>query len=236
MRVPDWWQAVEVEIDHQLAGFTDKLREKLRDPPSSIINKKNPFLLRVRSANDLDTLAKMVINAYISSSEETRFGSILEAIALAVCAAAKGGFKSSAQGIDMEYDEDHIRYLIQVKSGPNWGNSSQQKKLVDDFNKAKQRLHTIGLNVQCIQGSCYGSSCQKDKGSHLVLVGGLFWQKISGGYDIHHAIHHKLGEYAENGLNHEKELAKHRLIQFLIDEGVAPQGNLNWQNLFDLLF
>ena len=28
-------------------------------------------------------------------------------------------------GIDLEFDKDGVRYIVTIKSGPNWGNSSQ---------------------------------------------------------------------------------------------------------------
>ena len=69
----------------------------------------------------------MVIGAYLSSSEETIFGGVLEKIAILICKHAKGGRKSSAEGIDLEYESNGERTIMQIKSGTNWGNSSQHK-------------------------------------------------------------------------------------------------------------
>lgn len=45
--------------------------------------------------------------------------------------------KSAAEGVDLEFNKDGKKYLVSIKSGPNWGNSSQIKKMIDNFNKAK---------------------------------------------------------------------------------------------------
>lgn len=42
----------------------------------------------------------MVIDAYLSSSEETIFGNILEDIAIIICSKAKQGYKSGIANID----------------------------------------------------------------------------------------------------------------------------------------
>ena len=137
MTNPQWWPSVELEIDRILEGFTDKLKDKLHVQAIEILGRKNPFLFRVRSGDDAKELSKMVIDAYLSSSEETMFGNILEEIAISVCANAKGGSKSSAEGIDLEYDKGAERTLIQVKSGPNWGNSRQTCRAISArFGKA----------------------------------------------------------------------------------------------------
>ena len=125
---PDWWADVENEIDSLMSGFTQKLRQKLDTDPAKIISRKNPFLFRVRSHDDPNELASMMIDAFLSSSEETMFGNILEDIAICVCSKAKGGRKSSTEGIDIEYDEHGRRTIIQVKSGPHWANSSQMHR------------------------------------------------------------------------------------------------------------
>ena len=77
MTTPPWWKNVKPEINLLMEGFTDKLRKKLRIPASKIVERKNPFLFRVRSGDDLGELTRMVVDAYLSSSEETMFGHIL---------------------------------------------------------------------------------------------------------------------------------------------------------------
>jgi len=219
-----------------MEGFTDKLRDKLHVQAIEILGRKNPFLFRVRSGDDAKELSKMVIDAYLSSSEETMFGNILEEIAISVCANAKGGSKSSAEGIDLEYDKGAERTLIQVKSGPNWGNSSQRKKLVDNFNSARRRLGASGLSVRCIEGICYGSRQEKHYGTHTALTGAAFWEDISDWNGTHLAIGGRLGMHAGNGLNEPKDLARDKMVDFLRQHGAAKENKVNWKGMFDLLF
>ena len=77
------------------------------------------------------------MEAHLSSQEETIFGGFLEELAIFICAQVYGGQKSSAEGIDLEFIKDGIRYIVSIKSGPNWGNSNQVARLKDNSQKLK---------------------------------------------------------------------------------------------------
>jgi hypothetical protein len=74
----------------------------------------------------------------LSSSEEGIFGDWLEGLAIFINEKVYNGWKSGIPGIDLEFDYDDRRYIVTIKSGPNWGNSSQIKRLKDDFRTAKR--------------------------------------------------------------------------------------------------
>jgi len=186
---PDWWDKAEPGIHAAISDFSEWMQNKVATIRPYQLIVKNPYLFRARSPESADQLAARLIEAFLSSSEETRFGDILEETAIAICRAAKGGWKSSADGIDLEYDENGIRTIMQIKSGTNWGNSSQRKKLVADFQSATRTLRQgSGIQVRCVEGICYGPSGIKDYGSHIRLVGNDFWQGISGWPDTGRAV------------------------------------------------
>ena len=57
---PAWWNVATVEIDEIMFGFSDALKIKLMefgDNPMSLLSKKNPFLLRIRSTENVNTFA-----------------------------------------------------------------------------------------------------------------------------------------------------------------------------------
>jgi hypothetical protein len=76
-------------------------------------------------------LVKQILDAYLSSQEETVFGDFLESLAIYVCSETYGGRKSATEGIDLDFEREGKRYIVSIKSGPNWGNSSQIKKMLD---------------------------------------------------------------------------------------------------------
>ncbi len=132
--------------------------------------------------NTAQDFVKTILDARLSSQEETIFDGFLEGLAIFICSKVYGGQKSSAEGIDLEFEKDGRRYIVSIKSGPNWGNSSQVKKLRDNFRQAKRILGTnrLSTNVVAVNGCCYGKDGTPDKGDYLKLCGQQFWKFISG--------------------------------------------------------
>lgn len=104
---------------------------------------KNPYLFRAKNMTKASELVEETMAAFLSSSEEKDFGDFLEGLAIFVASKTLGGHKSASPGIDLEIVRDGVHYVISIKSGANWGNSSQQAKLADDFNKALIRPNRL---------------------------------------------------------------------------------------------
>lgn len=234
---PTWWDEAEKEADKAIEGFTEKLRGKLAESPEKILRRKNPFLLRVRDAIPAEALATMVMDAYASSSEETMFGHVLESIAIAICERAKGGRKSVGLDMDLEYEEGQTRVIVQIKSGPNWGNASQHKALKRAFKKAKEKLREGKRKpeVRCVEGICYGPSAMQDKDTYQRIVGRCFWEEISNWEGTASGVMGLLGKHASNGLSEVRAEAHKRMVGFLSDSGVAVDDRVQWDKLLDLV-
>jgi len=102
-----------------------------------IIKKKNPYLFKAKNITVASDFIKTILDAFLSSSEEKLFGDFLEELAIFISTKTCDGKKSSATGIDLEFDNKNIHYLVSIKSGPNWGNNSQQRKQEEDRNASK---------------------------------------------------------------------------------------------------
>ena len=165
----------------------------------NVVKQKNPYLFKAKNINTASEFVKTILEARLSSQEETIFGGFLEGLAIFICAKVYGGQKSSAEGIDLEFEKDTIRYIVSIKSGPNWGNSSQVSKLKDNFRKAKRilRTNTSSANVVAINGCCYGKNQKSDKGDYLKLCGQKFWEFISGDTNLYTDIIEPLGHQAK---------------------------------------
>ena len=236
MSQPDWWERAEPDIHEAISDFAEWMQNKVATIKPYQLIVKNPYLFRARAPETANQLAARLIDAFLSSSEETHFGDILEATAIAICREAKGGWKSSADGIDLEYDENSTRTIMQIKSGVKWGNSSQRKKLVSDFQSAVRTLRQGSrMEVRCIEGICYGPSGPKDYGSHIRLVGNAFWQDISGWADTGRAVLHVVESHAANGLAGVIAMARASVVDYLQRSGVTTHGDINWDRLYDLI-
>ncbi len=183
---------IEVEIENYHKKILERLL-KLKLP--DILKRKNPYLFRIKSFNSSEELIKSILDAHLSSQEEAIFGGVLEELAIYICNKVYNGIKSSAEGIDLEFEKDGIRYIVSVKSGPNWGNSSQISKMKDHFKKAKRILGTNAKkqNVVAVNGCCYGKDNSPDKGDFLKLCGQEFWSLISGEDELYIDVIEPLG-------------------------------------------
>ncbi len=233
MNNPEWWCQAEAEISLHVADFADKIKGKLDNlNPKDLVTRKNPYLFCLRAINDEESFSTAILEAYLSSSEETMFGTLAEQCAVVICRFGKGGMKSTAEGIDIEYVEGRIRTIIQVKSGRYWGNSSQRKKMEDYFTRAK-RIVTQGavIPIKCIEGVCYGHAGTINKGNYYTYVGSDFWKEISGWEDTYLAILCIFSTHAQNGLTEAKTAARAVIRSFLRENRISLDNQINWANL-----
>ena len=125
---------------------------------SKVLKRKNPYLFKAKYILTAEEIVRGLVDAHISSNEETIFGDWLEGLAIFINNKVYGGWKSGIKGIDLEFDKDGNRYIVNIKSGPNWGNSSQISKMAADFKIAKRTLRTSNSNVSIVrEGSGFHS-------------------------------------------------------------------------------
>ena len=166
---------------------------------SQVLKRKNPYLFKAKYVLTADQIIRGLVDAHISSNEETIFGDWLEGLAIFINYKVYGGRKSGIAGIDLEFDSDGKRNLVTIKSGPNWGNSSQIKKMIADLKTAKKTLRTSNsqLSIVAVNGCCYGRDNKPDKGDYLKYCGQRFWEFISGNTDLFTEIIEPLGHKAK---------------------------------------
>lgn len=148
------------------------------------------------------------------------------------------GHKSAAVGIDLEFDRDGIHYLAAIKTGPNWGNSSQVARMRDNFATAKRVLNTNRRagNVVAVNGCCYGRDNNPDKGDYLKYCGQRFWEFVSGDPELFVAIIEPLGHQAREK-NEAFEQGYARVINLFSADFMrdfAPTGTIDWSKLVRL--
>ncbi len=146
-------------IEANVPAFHQRRLESLGDLKlKNVLKRKNPYLFKAKNVNTASELVKGILDAHLSSQEETIFGAFLENVAVHACGLAYDGVKSGIEGIDLEFSRNSERYIVSIKSGPNWGNSSQIKKMRDNFRKAGIVLRQNGTirNIVAVNGCCYG--------------------------------------------------------------------------------
>jgi hypothetical protein len=213
-----------------------RLENLLQLELKKILSRKNPYLFRAKNQNTASDLVKTILDAHLSSQEESIFGGFLEKLAVFICSSVYGGKKSSAEGIDLEFEKNGVSYLVSIKSGPNWGNSRQIARMRDDFKRAKRikGANLKGAKLVAVNGCCYGKDENPDKGDYLKLCGQRFWEFISGDEKLYIDIIEPLGYRAkEKNENFATEYAK-LINKFTLEfsrEYCAPDGAIMWDKL-----
>lgn len=191
---------VSLYVEENIGIFHKKRIQSLdRLKLSQVLKRKNPYLFKAKNVLTAEQIIKGLVDAHISSKEETIFGDWLEGLAIFINDKVYSGRKSGITGIDLEFDNNSIRNIVTIKSGPNWGNSSQIAKMVTDFKTAKKTLRTSNsqLNIVAVNGCCYGKDSKPDKGDYFKYCGQRFWEFISGNSELFTEIIEPLGHNAK---------------------------------------
>jgi len=203
---------------------------------SNILKRKNPYLFKAKYVLTAEEIIKGLVDAHISSNEETIFGDWLEGLAIYINGKVYRGWKSGVTGIDLEFTNAGIRYIVNIKSGPNWGNSSQIAKMVSDFKTAKKTIRTSnsGINIIAINGCCYGRDNNPDKGNYFKYCGQKFWEFISGNTNLYTEIIEPLGHSAKEKNEDFMKSYSQMINKFTLEFGKEfcnSRGAIDWEKL-----
>ena len=224
-------------VNDNIVKFHKARQKSLEELDLKKLLKKNPYLLKAKYLESAPELIEGLMDAFLSSSEEKLFGDFLEDLAVYVAEQTTGGHKSSAQGVDLEFIHNDIHYIVSVKSGPNWGNSSQHARQADDLSTAVGRIKqsTRSPKVESILGICYGKTKTSwHKSGYLKVVGQNFWYLISENKELYTEIIEPIG-YKAREYNQEyfqkKNQATNRLVRDFIAEFCTESATIDWEKL-----
>lgn len=203
-----------------------------------LLRRKNPYLFQSLDPVGPRELIAHMMNAYLFSQEEAMFGEFLERLAIEMARLAYGGRKSGITGIDLELEKGDDRYIVSIKSGPNWGNSSQLAKMRTDFRNATRTIRRGNptVNVVAVNGCCYGqTTASYDKGDYLKLSGRAFWLFLTGDDSFYLRIVEPLGYL---GYERNETFAEDRAVilrkfenEFAKDFCDPRTGRIDWNSL-----
>jgi len=228
--------AVRDYVSQNIGSFHSRRLRSLQELKlDKVLKRKNPYLFKAKNILQAQDLVRLLLDAHLSSQEEAVFGDFLEGLAIFVCHEVYGGGKSAVEGMDLEFYREGTRYIMSIKSGPNWGNSRQVAKMRDDFRKAKKTLRTSKCreHIEAINGCCYGQDNCPDKGDYQKLCGQRFWELISGSSDVYTDIIEPLGHQAKQR-NDEFLQAYAVIVNKFTQEFMSnfcDDGAINWKRL-----
>lgn len=234
-------EKVKIAIAEALENFYNSLIKKIDELDiKTIMIKKNPYLYRAKSMQTSADIIESIMQAFVSSSEETIFGNcFFEPIAIAAC----GGTKSATRGVDIElYDAaSNTKFFVAVKSGTSIFNADSMKKQGENFEEAQRTLRTSGgrTGFSAIVGYAYGTKNETGRGKAKIyeeVAGEEFWEALTGDKDFYTKIISYMEDLPEKYIeayNDSYSRAYNRLIRDFSIEFCNPDGTINWEKIVD---
>ena len=228
-------------VSENIGEFHAQRLEHLRKLKlDEVLQRRNPYLCKAKNLEIAHEFVKSVADDYLTQGERTLFGNFLEDLALFVGGELCGGQKSSAEGVDLEFTRDGCRYIVSVKSGPNWGNSSAVKRQRESFRRAVQVVRQSRKwksgQVQPVLGCCFGRPAHKDHGDHIKICGQAFWHLLSGDDGLYVDLIAPLGHEAKKR-NRRFQDAYAQLLNKMTQEfsqRFCKDGRIQWEDVVKL--
>lgn len=241
LNLADVYEYVSENVEQFHANRLKKLEDLgLND----LLRRKNPYLFKAKNVLTAEMLIRGILDAHLSSQEETIFGDFLEGVAIFVCGQVFGGHNKPStndiEGIDLIFERDNRVYIVEIKSGPHWGNSSQIKKMMQNFYAAIDNLANQYSNQEIIpiNGCLYGKDNrpykQRADGSYWKLCGQDFWSFISGNEALYTQIIEPLGyEAKQRTETFDREYARviNRLTVNFAKKYCTNEGDIIWDEI-----
>ncbi|UMX48261.1 MAG: cytosolic protein [Candidatus Nealsonbacteria bacterium DGGOD1a] len=215
-----------------------------------IAKRKNPYLFKAKNIETAGDFAKGILDAFLSSQEETIFGDLMENLAINICRQVFDGKKAEEgiyRSVDLMFEREDKIYIVGIKSGPNWGNSDQVNALRKNLKAAKKiiRAQFPRKEIINVNGCIYGRDNQphkiskKDSNlSYYKICGQSFWELISGDNELYKKIIRPLDKEAKKRDDKFKELYVKKINEMTKDvvDIFYENDNLDWDKIIDYVF
>jgi hypothetical protein len=209
-------------------GQLDKLD---RVSAKSLIKSVDPYILMMSPFTTKESWAVKSLDRHMFSSEEGMKGTMYEKIARFILKVRIPGARKPPQFFDCQLYADGFLTFFELKSGSNWGNSSQWDSLRRRFTEL-QRNHAP-QPVRLILGIAYGKSSkgilEHYDGKIIEIRGQEFWHYITDEPDFYIELGKRLAS-GSKAYNSSLILKRNTTINRLISEAEEfcfPNGQLD---------
>jgi hypothetical protein len=194
---------------------------------------KNPYLFKATGTEKASEIIEYLLNAILSSSDETIFGNkFFEPLAIAI----SGGKVGGSDGVDFAIETETKYSAYGVKSGTHWGNASQKKRLHDEFLELRSRLLKLQKEFDAVVGHGYGTENTPPSKKKIWrdISGQRFWAEISGDPDMYLKLIRLMKDAPQK---HRAEFKKgwdatvNKFTQEFIEDFCKPDYSVDWEKL-----
>ncbi|MDO8498135.1 MAG: PmeII family type II restriction endonuclease [bacterium] len=232
-----------------IVPFNKKRVSKLNELSLSyILRRKNPYLFKAKNIETSEELVKYVLDAYLSSQEETIFGNLMEELAIFVCQKVFNGYKAEKgkfKSVDLIFMRDEKTYIVGIKSGVYWGNKDQISEMKNNFKKAKRILMNEGISnkVIAVNGCMYGKDNKPHKvdrrdneKSYYKYCGQEFWELVTDDSIFYQKIIIPLDKEAkkrDESFTKSYVAKVNEMTKEFSDQYLGSDGLIDWPKIID---
>lgn len=202
-----------------------------------ILRRKNPYLFRALGNEVTADIVKQILQAYVSSSDETIFGdAFFEPLALM----ASVGKVSDAAGVDLVIERPKRYTAVALKSGPNIFNASQKRRQNQEFNELRSRLYKIHKQFDPLLGHAYGRRNTEPSGKWIYRErsGQAFWREITSDPDFYLKLVRLMKDIPSKHKKRQAEewgAAVNRFTVEFAKDFCSENGRIDWEKLVEFV-
>ncbi len=236
--------ALENKIGELLDVFFTKRIEalsklKLRTKLSA----KCPYLMKAIGVADAGEIVEEILDAHISSSDETIFGNdFFEPLAKWVAEQAYSTVPgttvqvSGSPGVDISIEHPDRNEAIAVKSGTRVFNAQSRKKQAEEFQTLFRVLAKTRKAFEPLVGYCYGRKTQRKNSPSPFseMAGQAFWSHLTGEEDFYLRIVDLMRDkprHYRDAYQAAYNKAKNKFVKEFAEDFLSADGSIDWVRL-----
>lgn len=225
---------LEELIKKCLNDFYERRFEKLEKLRlKQVLKRKNPYLFKALGTEQASEIVKKILEAYISSSDETIFGNIyFEQIALNL----PNVTVSDAKGVDLILNEPKTIHAYALKSGPHPFNSSAKQRQDTEFRELRSRLMKLQKQFDPVLAYAYGRKNKSSSSKYIYREssGQEFWKELTGDDDFYLKLIRLMRDEPLKRIEKYKsnwDAVINKFAKEFTEDFCFENGHINWEKL-----